>query len=120
MPEAATLPTKEHEAFHVVGLQSTANPEDEKSMAAVLQTLWDDFSNTDYARHIKGIEEPNNVHVTYTNYHDGSVTITLGYRSKSPNDFKDGKGLKSASVAANSYFTSAMRSGTTYHDKQTW
>ena len=120
MQERASLPTKQHEAFHVVGFQTTANPEDNKEIAKAVQGLWDRFAKSNINRDIQDIEEPQNVYVSYTDYQQGSVTITLGYRTKSPNNFSEGKDLNSASIAANSYFTTAMRSGTTYYDKQAW
>ena len=89
-------------------------------IAKAVQNLWDRFAKSNIYRDIQGIEEPNNVYVSYTNYQQGSVTITLGYRTKSPNSFNEGKDLSSASIAANSYYTTAMRSSTTYYDKQAW
>ena len=118
--EAFTLPTRKHEAFHVVGLSATANPNDENALGKALETLWNDFYKADYSRHINNITEPNNVYVTYTNYTENSVQLTLGYRTATPKDFKDNKGLKSASVAANSYFTDAIKTNGTTYDKLVW
>ena len=119
-PAAATLPSRQHEAFHVVGLQITVNYNNEAELEKALEALWDDFFKVDYSRHINTIVEPNNVYVSYTGYTENSVNITLGYRTTAPDDFKDGKGLKSASLAANRYFTTGLNHTEASYDRFAW
>lgn len=97
-------PKSQQLAFNVVGLQTKANYLNEKELGKKMEQLWTDFSKKNYARFINDIINPNNVYVTYTNYTDNEVTITLGYKTTSSDSFKSNKGLNAVNIAQNDYY----------------
>lgn len=97
-------PRKRHSSFQVVGLQTTTNYTQAKAMKTSIEELWNQFTKKNYARFISNIKEPNKVYVTYTDYTEELVTVTIGYRTTAPTDFKSGKGLSAVSIPHNEYY----------------
>jgi len=113
-------PLHKHSVLNVVGLQTMANPYNEAAFAKAVEKLWEDFYKKDYARFINDIKSPNDVYVVYHNYTDKSAMITLGYQTKSTNNFKKDKGLKSCRLKSNDYYKFQLSGEASDFESEEW
>lgn len=105
---AKNYPTHQHNGFAVVGLQATFDYNNEEAMQQGIEKLWDQFFKKNYAKHIYDLVEPSNIYVAYTNYKEKEVTVTLGYRALSKQQFKPVKGLKGVLLPTNNYYVLSL------------
>ena len=92
-----------HPALSVVGIQKQVAYKEATAINKATEALWEQFFKKNYARHIKGIDNPNKIYVTYNNYTDKLVTITMGYAVAKTATFRPNKGLKKVTINANDY-----------------
>lgn len=96
-------PVVKHPTLSVVGIQKQVAYKDATAINKATETLWEQFFKQNYARHIKGIDSPSKIYVTYSNYTDKLVTITMGYAVDKTATFRPNKGLKKVMIKANDY-----------------
>ncbi|BDS15306.1 GyrI-like domain-containing protein [Aureispira anguillae] len=113
-------PTQKQNSFTIVGLQDRTKHGDEKAMNQCIGALWEAFFQKNYAKHIYDIIDYDKIYVSYTNYTEEEVTITLGYRTKSGTEFNRKKNLKSSLIPTNDYYHLEIDGASTDYSGKDW
>jgi len=118
----AKYPTQKQAAFHVIGLQTKVNYNDEAAMSKAIERLWNDFLKRDYSKskYIKDITDREHAYVTYTDYTENEVTITLGYKTKGSTNFKSGINLNAVNINANDYYNFQLSGNSNDFEGEEW
>jgi|GEM_PF-1237666 len=113
-------PVVPHKALTIVGLQATVDYTDEKALNKATENLWKQFFSKNYAKHINEIQDYEKLYVTYTNYKENSVLLTLGYATAPNAIFRPNKGLKKVQLAANDFHRFKTDKSTSSTNEKEW
>lgn len=112
--------TTAHSAITVVGLQKVVNHQDKKKINRAIQNLWESFFQKDYSKHIYNIIDYERLYLTYSNYSEHEVTLTLGYLTKDVHKFNKKKPLHALHIPSNDYYKFKLNNTLPNHDNAEW
>lgn len=113
-------PVVQHKALTVVGLQTVVDYTHEKTLSQATEQLWTQFFSKNYAKHIKSVQDYEKLYLTYTNYKENTVVLTLGYATTATATFRPNKGLHKVQIASNDFHRFITNKSTTSANEKEW
>lgn len=115
-----TYPTHQHKAFTIVGIQTIVNHQNDEKINQSINALWESFFQKDYSKYIYNVVDYETIYLSYSNYTDNKVTLTLGYATENANEFNQKKNLRAISIPQNEYYHFSLDANQSKYGAKEW